>query len=91
MQGLTENPLDFLMQHPNRIAQLDPKKVLVAFMAAVQYHDVLIAYNDPVREEVNEAALNYSFEVFHDALAEALNLSELKGSEDLFGPKLPGL
>lgn len=78
------NPLDFLLYDPKRVSQLEPRKVLIAFMASVQYHDALMAFNAKVTEEdgtpaVSEEELNAAFGVFHDALAEALDLPELKG------------
>ena len=54
----------------------DPKKVMVAFLAGIQYHDALMAYskNNPSKREsyVTSEELNHAFEVWHEAIAIAL-------------------
>lgn len=82
------NPVDFLMV-PGELMKLKPKNIMVAFMAAVQYHDVLMAYNSQEPDDdgtvTTDNDLNLAFMVFHDALAVALEMPELQGVYEELG------
>lgn len=61
-----------------KLHMLQPKLVLVAFIAGVQYHDALAAYKarngDKAGRIVMDQDLDDAFEVWHVAMAQALGV-----------------
>lgn len=62
----------------SRLHVMQPKKVLVAFIAGVQYHDALAAFRRQNFEQagriVKSDDLDRAFEIWHIAMAQAMGV-----------------